>query len=55
MIALGKKYGCYLNVRCKATFVPNICGILTILFLDYTLHIKSSELELHVLKLIIIL
>lgn len=28
----------YLNVRSKATFIPHICGILAILFLDYTLY-----------------
>jgi hypothetical protein len=37
----GKVYGYYLNVRCKATFIPNICGILTILLLDYALHTKA--------------
>lgn len=42
-------YGPYLNVRCKATFIPNVCGILTILLLDYALHIKLLAFQLHII------
>lgn len=34
----NRAYGVHLNIWSKATFIPNICGILSILLFYYTLE-----------------